>query len=61
MTILGGSGADVFTISGSTASTNGIEFRNRVLIDGGADTDTLTVGTQATFDPDFPLEQKNIP
>lgn len=61
VTILGGAGADLFTLGGANPGSNHIEFRNRVLIDGGADTDAITVGAETVFDADFPLEQKNIP
>ncbi|MDZ4287884.1 MAG: hypothetical protein U0984_07990, partial [Prosthecobacter sp.] len=56
----GGAGADVFLIGGDTAA-RAIDFRKAVTADGGTGSDTLTVGTQVTFAPGFPLVQKNIP
>jgi hypothetical protein len=49
----GGAGADVFLI-GANAATYAIAFNNKVTADGGADTDSLTQGTQVTFNPLFP-------
>jgi trimeric autotransporter adhesin len=57
--LLGGGENDIFLIGGDAAA-NAIAFRNAVTVDGEAGTDTLTIGTQATFDPAHPLVALNI-
>jgi hypothetical protein len=61
VSVLGGAGADSFFLGGNTASTNGVTFRNAVTLDGGTETDAVTVGTQAAFAPTYSLKLKNIP
>jgi hypothetical protein len=56
----GGAGIDVFLLGGNTATTTAVTFSNKVTVDGGADTDFLDIGSQATFNPAFPLKQIGI-
>jgi hypothetical protein len=56
----GGKGADTFLIGGNNPGQD-ISFQNRVILDGGDDMDSVTMGTLVTTSPDFPIEQKNIP
>jgi hypothetical protein len=55
----GGAGADVpdRRRNGSAA----IAFENKVTFDGGADADSITIGSQVTFNPGHVPKQISIP
>jgi hypothetical protein len=56
----GQAGSDFFQLGGFVAS-RAVAFFNAVTVDGGTETDILTVGNQTTFAPGFPLKQISIP
>ncbi|HYF33696.1 MAG TPA: hypothetical protein VD994_00290 [Prosthecobacter sp.] len=56
----GGAGMDNFVIGGDSVARK-ITFQNKVTFDGGADADSITIGSQVTYNPAYPPKQVSIP